>query len=363
MQEELVAWVKRSWKPLAAGAVIVFVIIGGLIWYAVSGIGRKNTQVLSTSPSGATTTQDGADQAKQKPRALDGVLVDPSATQLSRFAVMIDNHPDAKPQSGLAEASLVYEIPVEGGLTRFMAVFDASSTVQQIGPVRSARLYFEEFARGLGAVYAHVGGSPEALEKAKTWKDFKDVNEFYAGSSFWRGKARVAPHNVYTKIELLRDLEQKKKWDAGSFISWKYTTESAASNTKAVPVPVISYPAELPITWIYEASSGRYTRKDGKISKKDLEGKMIQAANVVLLETTGQTIDDYGRLAVRTTGKGPVTVYRQGRELKGLWKRVDGEHIRFETVDGADLFLQPGPTWIQVVLPGMVSATTSASVQ
>ncbi len=357
------AWVKRSWKPLAAGAVIVFVIIGGLVWYAVSGVGRKGGSVSSGQPSSSTSTQGQVVEIGLKPRALDGVLVDPLATQLSSFAVMIDNHPDAKPQSGLAEASLVYEIPVEGGLTRFMAVFDASSTVSQIGPVRSARLYFEEFARGLGSVYAHVGGSPEALEKAKSWKDFKDLNEFYNGSSFWRGKARVAPHNVYTKIELLRDAEQKKKWTSGQFISWKYTTESASSSTKAIPVPTITYPAELPITWSYDATSGTYGRKDGKVVKKDLEGKTIQASNVIVLETTGETIDDYGRLAIRTTGKGPVTVYRQGKELKGLWKRVDGEHMRFETVDGADLLLQPGSSWVQVVLPGMVSATSSSSVQ
>lgn len=355
------AWIKRFWKLLTAGAVIIFVIIFGLMWFAVSGIGRKNTQTLTTQSLSATTTQENSEVTLQ-PRDLDGVLVDPSATHLSNFAVMIDNHPEAKPQAGLAEASLVYEIPVEGGLTRFMAIFDASSTAVQIGPVRSARLYFEELARGLGSVYAHVGGSPEALEKAKNWKNFKDLNEFYNGSSFWRSKIKAAPHNVFTKIDLLKDVEEKKSWETGQFVSWKYTTDIVPTSTQMIPIPVITYPAELPITWIYDASIGLYQRKDGKTIKKDLEGNIIHAANVIVLETTGQVVDDYGRLTIRTTGKGSVTLYRQGKKMHGVWKRVDGEHLRFETIEGTDLLLQPGPTWIQVVLPGMVSTSTSQSI-
>lgn len=361
MQEELVAWVKRSWKPLAAGAVIVLGVISISLWYAVSGVGRSKSDQVNSSTA-TTTTVAVSSTTDLVARGLDGVLVAPEAAHLVPYAVMIDNHPDARPQSGLASASLVYEIPVEGGLTRFMAVFDASSTVEQIGPVRSARLYFEEYAKGLNAVYAHVGGSPEALEQAKAWPGFRDLNEFYNGSTFWRSKSRVAPHNVYTKIEFLREANVKKKWSLGSFVPWKYTDEIVTTSTKRSVLPTISYPAELPIVWSYNGLTGLYERKDGKVLKKDLDETMVAAANVLVLETEGSTIDDYGRLKIRTTGKGAVTVYRDGKEFHGLWKRVDGEQMRFETVDGADILLRRGPTWVQVVLPGMVSGSSTAIV-
>lgn len=352
---------KRSWKPLAAGAVIVLGVISVSLWYAVSGVGRSKSDQMQP-PTATSTIPTASSTMSLVPRGLDGVLVAPEAAHLVPYAVMIDNHPDARPQSGLASASLVYEIPVEGGLTRFMAVFDASSTVDQIGPVRSARLYFEEYAKGLNAVYAHVGGSPEALEQAKAWPGFRDLNEFYNGSTFWRGKSRAAPHNVYTKIEFLRDANVKKKWPLGSFVPWKYTDEAVATSTKQTSLPTVSYPAESPIVWSYDGLKGLYERKDGKVLKKDLDGVQVMAANVIVLETEGSTIDDYGRLKIRTTGKGAVTIYRDGKEFHGLWKRVDGEQMRFETVDGADILLRRGPTWVQVVLPGMVSGTSTDPV-
>lgn len=357
------AWVRRSWKPLAAGAVVVCVIIGLALWYAVSGVGRASSvQHPDTGQVEATSTLPEM-QADMERRSLDGEMVVMGLGHLPSYGVMIDNHPDARPQSGLAQASLVYEIPVEGGLTRFMAVFDASSTVDQIGPVRSARLYFEELADGLEAVYAHVGGSPEALDQAKTWKGFRDLNEFYNGGYFWRSKSRAAPHNVYTKVDLLRDAFVKKAWENGSFVPWKYVPDAFATTTqKGMSLPSISYPAELPIRWTFDPSTGSYERTDGKTLKKDLDGTVIEAKNVVILETEGSVIDDYGRLKIRTTGKGQATVYRDGKEFHGVWKRVQGEHLRFETIDGADLLFRPGPTWIQVVLPGMTSGTSTQAV-
>ena len=121
------------------------------------------------------------------------MLVSAEEANLQPYAVMIDNHPDARPSSGLAAANLVFEVPVEGGMTRYMAVFDATTTVDQIGPVRSARPYFVELADALGAVYAHVGGSPDGLNLITSLPKFRDLNEFWNGKYFWRSAKRDAP--------------------------------------------------------------------------------------------------------------------------------------------------------------------------
>lgn len=363
MQEELVAWVRRSWKPLAAGAVVLLAIIVSALWYAVSGVGRTSAAPVQDVPAETSSSTPPEVPVDAERRALDGELVAIGAGHLPAYTVMIDNHPDARPQSGLAEASLVYEVPVEGGLSRFMAIFDASSTVEQIGPVRSARLYFEDLADGLDAAYVHVGGSPEALDWAKANKAFRDLNEFFNGSYFWRSKSRAAPHNVYTKMDLLRDAFKKKGWQEGSFIPWKYVTDAFVTSTQGiVNLPTVSYPAELPIRWTFDPVTGAYGRTDGNTPKKDLDGTPVQAKNVVLLETDGSVIDNEGRLKIRTTGKGTATLYRDGKEFRGVWKRVQGEHFRFETVDGADVFFRPGPTWVQVVLPGMTSGSSTKDV-
>jgi len=363
MQEEAIAWVKRSWKPLAAGAVVVSAIIGVSLWYAVSGVGRKEEQ-NSGSESGVLSPTSTEPISNLVHRALDGVMVEPEFAQLQPYSVMIDNNQAARPQSGLSSASLVYEIPVEGGMTRLMAVYDASSTVEQVGPVRSARLYYEEFAQGLGAVYAHVGGSPEALNTAKTWKDFKDLNEFANSTYFWRSKSRFAPHNVYTSMDLLRNAFAKKKWSASTdLVGWKYLNDTTSTSTGSkLNIPVIRYAAELPAQWSFDPALAGYTRVDGKVTRKDADGSTVLSQNVVVIETDGQAIDDYGRMRIRTTGKGRAVLYRDGKSFEGIWKRLANEHLRFETVDGADLLFRPGQTWVQVILPGMMSGSSTTSV-
>ena len=134
------------------------------------------------------------------PRMLDGVQVPFEEAALQPFAVMVENSPDAWPLAGLAKANLVIEAPVEGSITRFLAVIDATTTVDQIGPVRSARPYFVDFANGLQAVYAHVGGSPEALSLIHVLSSFRNLDEFSSGKYFWRSSKRAMPHNTYTEL-------------------------------------------------------------------------------------------------------------------------------------------------------------------
>nr|MCU0495649.1 DUF3048 domain-containing protein [Chloroflexaceae bacterium] len=124
-------------------------------------------------------------------------------------AVMIDNHPDARPQSGMNAAALVFEALAEGGVTRYMAVYEpkANASISEIGPVRSARSYFVEWAKGLNAVYTHAGGSPEGLLLAETATEIANLDALRDGAEglyFWRSTTRFAPHNLYTSTELLR---------------------------------------------------------------------------------------------------------------------------------------------------------------
>src|SRR3989344_7322518 len=138
---------------------------------------------------------------------LNGVKVD-EANQVSlAAAIMVENQIDARPPSGLAQAKIVYEILTEATITRFLAIYDLSENLQKIGPVRSARPYFIDLALEYGALYAHSGGSPAALERLKDDDSISNLDEFFGYNSgyFWRDNQRSAPHNLYTSSSLLAE--------------------------------------------------------------------------------------------------------------------------------------------------------------
>lgn len=335
------AFVKRSWPLLAGGAVLILLVSGLLFSLAVSGKVRKAS---SAPPSEATTTA-----SVLAMRNLDGMPVSPEDAARQPYAVMVENAPDAHPLAGPAEANLVVEAPVEGGFTRLMLVFDATSTASQIGPVRSARPYFVEFADALKAVYAHVGGSPESLDKIRATAGFRDLDEFSNGKSFWRSAKRSAPHNVFTGMDDLRSADGAKGWSVGSVRPWRYLTPADAVPPVADAAEIsIPYGGAFSVTWTYDRETNGYARRQNGAVQRDADGTAVTSTNVVILLTEEQVLDDVGRLKIRTTGGGKAWLFRDGKRFDVTWRRAVGEWFTF-TVDGSDALFRPGKTWMSVV--------------
>lgn len=346
----LETFVKRSWPLLVFGAVLLVGASALLFTYAVSGKGRRVAEApaLQVPETAPTTT------SALMTRALDGVLVSPEDARLQPYAVVVENMPEARPLAGPASANLVIEAPVEGGITRYLLVFDATTTVDAIGPVRSARPYFVDFAEGLDAAFAHVGGSPEALEQIAAKKTFRDLNEFWNGRFFWRSARRAAPHNVFTRSDLLREAAENKEWKPGAFKAWTYANENPedvpTSSRGTLAGPELAYGGPYTIRWSYDAEQNRYVRKtSGGAVQKDEDGTEVTARNVVVLLTEEKVLDEVGRLRIRTTGRGKAVLYRDGKTFDLTWQRTAGEHLRFESVDGSDALFNRGTTWISVV--------------
>ena len=125
------------------------------------------------------------------------------------FAVMIDNHEDAWPPSGIDQAFLVIEAPVEAAIPRLLAFFSSEEDVAEIGPVRSARPYYLDWANELDALYVHVGGSNAALDLIASGGTF-DFNQYWWGEYFWRAGNRFAPHNVFTSTTLMNEFVTRR---------------------------------------------------------------------------------------------------------------------------------------------------------
>lgn len=242
-------------------------------------------------------------------------------------AIVIDGSPDARPTNGLQAAELIMEFPVEPPITRYLAVFRSDAKADEIGPVRSARPYFLDTVREFDALYAHVGGSPGALEALRRLP-VRDLNEYSNGRFFWRSSKRPQPHHIFTSIALMRDALQAKEVVASSTLpSWTYKKDAPAG-------------WDAPDGWTYEGGANNYIEKwTGTLAK-----------NVAIMKTDIATIDAVGRQRVRTLGEGKATVHRDGVAIEAIWKKKTPTHkLRFfRTDDQSEIVWNKGLTWIVV---------------
>ncbi len=357
---------KRSQRLVIVGACVLLVLSAVLLYVIIRGSTRRESQ----DPFTPTTTDQTVTSTNQVLRHIDGVPVEPGMADKRPISVMIDNQADAQPWSGVNKASLVIESPVEGGITRLMAVFDPSlATSTLIGPVRSARPYFVDWAKAWGAGYAHVGGSPEALEKiSKLGKIFGNLDEMANSATFYRDSSKPAPHNVYTTVgSLSAAMDARYGTSTATFTPWRFeplvTSTDAVIAASSVRIP---YGGSYSITWRYDATLGLYRRLKGTTVQKTREGEELLAANVIVLKTDSQVLDEKGRLSVRTVGSGDAVLYRAGKKYIARWSRSPDELIRLEGADGSEYSLTSGTTWIEVttddrVFGGLIPTTPSTT--
>ncbi len=276
------------------------------------------------------------------------------------FAVMIENSADAWPLAGLEDAFLVIEAPVEGMIPRFEAFFEVSGGPDKIGPVRSARPYYLDWADELDAVYVHVGGSPEALDLIADYGTI-DLNEFFQGEYFYRWSHRYAPHNTYTTMEDLvsavGELTRTGAIDGTpEYEMWTFKDGGSSGEVKSLAIDWTSG-STYDVTWNYDATTNMYTRQQGGTSNF-LEGSAEATANnVVVMQSDIEVVDSTGRRHIRTTGTDEAMVFQDGRVIVATWKKdTRTDRLRFYDSTGTEIAMNAGKTWIEVV--GALSQAT-----
>ncbi|MFC7750142.1 DUF3048 domain-containing protein [Paenibacillus thermoaerophilus] len=295
-------------------------------------------------------------------------LGSPTAVRDRPIMVMIENSPAARPQTGLDEADIVYEILAEGEITRFAAFFQSKSP-EVIGPVRSIRPYYVELGEGWDAVLVHAGWSPAAITRIKQ-RGLNHFDQVYGDDRYyWRDKSRKAPHNLYTSIAKIREgiaaKKYRQEWKTPPLPAFAKPGGSlAASASPEGPSTVrsaartdIPYIGGYDVAYEYDAATGLYGRlMEGKPHKDARSDRQLTAANVLILETKHVVLDKEGRRDVDLDGpgKGMWLAEGQAREIK--WARKDG--ILRASIDGREIALKPGTTWVQIVPAG-----TAYSVQ
>jgi len=284
--------------------------------------------------------------------ALDGNTVNSIADVAPRIiAVMIDNHPDARPEFGLAKAKVVYEAPVEGEFTRYMAIFNSKQKIDQVGPIRSARPYYLDWLQEYGnALYMHSGGSPEALDLIKT-RGISDANEFYWGDYYWRAADRDAPHNLYSKSDNWLKI-MDKTGSSSTFTasrSWKYAKLIGRSLAAKKEIK-ITYNSTYAVTWKYDPKALNFVRYINGEKELDGDGSEIRTRNILVQYVGVQVIDDIGRKQIDTVATGSAMIARKGEAIQGSWKKTSQtSRTRFYNKKNQEVVLIPGNTWVEIV--------------
>lgn len=307
--------------------------------------------VIEPEPTPIPTVEPTPTPPQGSPCPLTGVLVENEEDlKLRPIAVMIDNEINARPQSGLLDAEIVYEIPVEGNITRYMAIYHHNHT-DKIGPVRSARPYFIDKALEFNAVYVHCGGSPQALQDLATMK-VNTLNDLKGSPCFWRSNDRKMPHNLYTSIKLMREVMEKNKYNNKTAPEYfKFSEEFLNSDGKPTAGISFNYSKNYIVGYEYDEKDRLYYRTINGSRLKDKEsGKDISTTNIIVEKTTSRVLDKVGRLEVKTLGKNRGYYLTGGKLIEIEWSKSDrSAKTLYKDLKGNEITLNKGVTWIQVV--------------
>lgn len=330
---------KKEWL-VAAGAILLLLLIGILIAMHHS---KKPPVVHLIKPIVKPIV------SKTVASTLSGLQVDPSVNTRPVTAVMIENSTDARPQSGLSQAEVVFEAIAEGGITRFLALFQDTAPAD-VGPIRSARPYYIQWELGFDGAYAHVGGSPEALTDIKTW-NVRDLDQFANGGSYHRIASRAAPHNVYTSIAVLNQLEAAKGYTSSTFTGFARKKEAPSKQPSARTIDIAISGPLYNVHYDYVAATNSYNRSEGGAPHIDANGntQISPKVVVVLVMPYGLETDDH-HSQYSTIGSGQAYIFEDGTAIGGTWAKASStSQFVFTDTAGKKVSLNPGQTWLTAV--------------
>ncbi len=335
--------------------VVAFILIGGGSALAYQ-VFRKPKPTPAPSPV--------AEKKEEKPKPkvytskLTGMSVTEAESKLPVTAVMIENSPDARPQSGLKDANVVYEAVAEGGITRFLTLFQEAQP-DYIGPVRSVRPYYLDWLVPFDAPVAHVGGSPEALAQISN-EGIKDLDYGFNSNYYHRISSRYAPHNVYTSRGELLALQNSKGWSTSTFTGWARKDEKAAATPTAKSIDFAISGFLYNPHYDYDPTTNAYKRSEaGKPHVDEKSGSQITPKVVIAVLINKSIHPDGVHTIYSTSGTGKAYIFQDGTVTIGTWQKADRKsEMQFLGSNGKPLELNKGNTWISAVeLEGSITYT------
>lgn len=366
----------KRYLPIVLGVLVAMLFIYlGVLYYQNNGV----TDLLN--PWGSKGSEDMSNKFVN-PLTGEIVPLDQAADWKDKrpIGVMMNNHIASRPQSGLVDADVVYEIVAEGGITRYLAFF-LSKLPEKIGTVRSTREYYLVLVKEMGdAMLMHIGWSPQALIAIETWP-VRSLGR--GGAQFTRDQARInagipIEHTAYVNGPYLRQLSIDLGWEGTSptFESWKFKDEGPVDKTQQCLIaecdkPLIIdfwYKGDYTGAFKYDRNTNSYLRFTGYDANDQLQAlidpetkKQVTVKNVVVQFVAENSIagDDKNRLDYQLIGSGQTVVFRDGQAIKGIWRKEsrDGRTKFFDT-SGQEIPFNRGKIWVSIVPDRNISQVT-----
>lgn len=366
-------------KIIIFGLIGVFVLIGVALLLTLQEAESTDIPIESTLPSTETPSEpvksvpeptEIEDKVVESTEIIIGEgemlnpltglpMVDSSIESRRPIAVMLDNLYPARPQAGLKDADICYEILAEGRITRYLVVF-YSTLPDLVGPIRSARPYFIEKALELDAIYVHVGGSNQALKDIKRY-EMADIDGLSSGA-FWRENHKRIPHNMYSSANAILKEATNKRYRDQVFPEFNpfYSVHTELTGKEANEIkfvykePTQSDSIGYYTSYKYNNETRLYSRyTNGKPHVDEIDQTQLTCTNIVVQYAKTKVIDSEGRLQVDFVGTGSGRYYTDGHVIDITWEKQSPTSVtEFFDLNGSKLLLNPGKTWIQVYEEG-----------
>ncbi|MEN1969596.1 DUF3048 domain-containing protein [Lentibacillus sp. N15] len=339
----------------------VFLLFMALLVVLMAGCTKDKEQSDSNKKSREKTDQS----EKGDIYPLTGLQADGS-TDRRAVGVMVNNHRKARPQTGLSKADIVFEILAEGQITRFLALFQ-SEEPDVVGPVRSAREYYFELAKGYDTLYVYHG----AANFVNDMIDERGIEHIDGalhdndGTLFKRASSRKPPHNSYLQFDAVDDAAKEKGYDIKSkteplpFLTKDEVDQLSGNEAQHVRIDYSLHDIMNVVEFDYDTDNEKYIRFSDREKTVELDtNEPIQVDNVFIVETAHKIIDDEGRRAVDIESGGDALLVQKGHVQQVQWENIDGRIIPVK--NGDPVGLVPGKTWINVIpeQPGIHDAVT-----
>jgi len=337
---------------VVAGGVGAVVLLGGKAGEGTQGAGNTPTTPPPTAPAPPPTCP------------LSGVKLDRSVPARPALAVKVENLPAARPQTGLSWADLVYEEPVEAGITRFIAIYQCQDA-SRIEPIRSARFTDIDVLKQFGKpLFAYAGGVAQVIS-AVDRAGIVDVNFTVAraAKAYHRDATRQAPHNLYSSTSELYAAAKGLFEAVPPKPLFTYTAKTTVG--KKVNVVHVPFSSSSDVFWKWSSSQRAWLRFHGDVPHTLSNGTQVSAKDVIVMIVKTELTDVTDTNGVRspraiTVGTGKAFVFRNNRMIIGTWERNSvGEVTKFLDRQGNEIPLAPGTAWIELLPQGKKVGFTS----
>jgi len=302
------------------------------------------------------------------PPPLDDLGSKPGSSSTRPIAIMVENSFAARPQSGLNLADVVVEAVDEYGITRFVAIFN-SNDAPVVGPVRSARPYYAEFANAFNPIYVFFGTYPECygmieqtgMYTLSAMSDRSGNSSITAQAPYWRdwGRSSIQEHTAFMSTIQLKQRAQALGYDmSGAGIPFHFKSDAPSGQRGGITNVNIDFstavysPRGFDVRFAYDRNSNSYLRYMGGYAHTDYgTGQQIAVKNVaVMVSDIVGPLDIYGHMDIRTVGSGPLYFFNDGNVIEGFWSRDSiSQPFEFRANNGRIIEFTGGSTWIAVV--------------